>query len=416
MRLAVWVLLITALSADATATVITVLLTGDIGDVGILAWAVAAPILGAILVLRVGAVRMGFLMLAIGLGGSVAAVGASVPNHPSYVDWLPLLVLSSVGWLAFLGLTLAGLPLLFPTGEPPSPRWRPIFSALIGVLALGSVLSTLGGETTTYCSDVFPDQASCATWERSGEPLAIEECDRVQGPEGPGTECLVRLDNPIGVDWIPPLEGSLVGDIGYGALLLIAILAIVSMGVRVRHAGRQERQQVKFLFASLGLLIGWSLLQALTVEVLQAPLPAQPLIDFALWAAIPLTIFLAIVRYRLYDIDRLISRTVSYTIVVGTLAGVVALAATLIGTRFSDPLVVAATTLGVAAVFNPLRRRVQRLVDRRFNRSRYDAERVMSDFTSSLRDRVDIDEVVEDCRSIVTNTMQPVSVSVWIRE
>jgi hypothetical protein len=219
MRLAVWVLLITALSADAAATLITILMSDGVGDVGILAWAVASPVLGAILVLRVGAVRMGFLMLAIGLGGSLAAIGASVPNHPSYVE---------------------------------------------------------------------------------------------------------------------------------------------------------------------------------------------------LWAAIPGSIFLAITRYRLYDIDRLISRTVSYGIVVGLLAGVVALAATFVGTRFSEPLVVATTTLGVAALFNPLRRRVQGLVDRRFNRSRYDAERVMSDFISSLHDRVDIDAVIEG-RSIIADAMQPSTVSVWMK-
>ena len=133
------------------------------------------------------------------------------------------------------------------------------------------------------------------------------------------------------------------------------------------------------------------------------------------WTAIPVSIYLAITRYRLYEVDRLISRTLTYALVVGLLAGVVALAAALVGTRFDSPLVVAATTLGVAALFNPLRRRVQRVVDRRFNRSRYDAERVMDEFAHSLRDEVEEEAVVEGWQGVVKETMHPSSVGVWVK-
>jgi hypothetical protein len=134
-------------------------------------------------------------------------------------------------------------------------------------------------------------------------------------------------------------------------------------------------------------------------------------------ASIPVAVTMAITRHRLYEIDRLISRTVSYTIVVALLAvvfaGVVTLAGSLLQTE-SD-LAIAASTLAVAALFNPLRRRVQALVDHRFNRSRYDAERVMNRFSESLRDEVDPDRVVGGWVSVAIETMKPVFAGVWVR-
>jgi hypothetical protein len=130
---------------------------------------------------------------------------------------------------------------------------------------------------------------------------------------------------------------------------------------------------------------------------------------------IAIAIAMAVLRYKLYEIDRIVSRTITYTIVVGVLLGAVALVATIVGAQFDSPPVVAATTLGVAAVFNPLRRRVQVVVDRRFNRSRYDAERVMDDFAGSLRDRTDAGEVLDGWVEVVADTMQPSKVGLWVR-
>ena len=122
-------------------------------------------------------------------------------------------------------------------------------------------------------------------------------------------------------------------------------------------------------------------------------------------------------RYRLYDLDRLVSRTVSYAVVVGLLAllffGIVSLLTSLLDAQ-SD-VVVAATTLAVVALFNPLRKRVQSAVDSRFNRSRYDSQRVMDRFAESLRNRIDPDEVVEGWVGVVNETMQPAAAGVWIR-
>jgi hypothetical protein len=142
---------------------------------------------------------------------------------------------------------------------------------------------------------------------------------------------------------------------------------------------------------------------------------ADVLLPFAL-VGIGLAIALALLRYRLYEIDRVVSRTVSYAIVIALLTGAVVIVATVVGTRFTDPLVVAATTLGVAAVFNPVRRRVHRWVDRRFNRSQFDHEKVISDFASTLRDLVDPEVVVDGWMEAVVETMQPAASGVWVRE
>lgn len=136
---------------------------------------------------------------------------------------------------------------------------------------------------------------------------------------------------------------------------------------------------------------------------------------FALLAVFA-SIAVPVLRYRLYDIDRFVSRTVTYSIVVGVLGGSVSLLATVVSVQFfEDPLVVAATTLTVAAVFNPLRRRVQRVVDRRFNRSRYDAERIMDDFAGTLQGEVDPGLVVDGWVIVVKETMEPATVGVWVR-
>lgn len=137
-----------------------------------------------------------------------------------------------------------------------------------------------------------------------------------------------------------------------------------------------------------------------------------------LTVGIPVTIGIAITRYRLYEMDRILSRTVAYTVVVALLAAVYfgAIAVLTAVLPSDSPLVVAASTLVAAALFNPLRRRVQDWVDRRFNRSRYDTEKVMEEFTVSLRDEVDGDEMVRGWLGVVSQTMQPVTAGVWVRE
>ena len=133
------------------------------------------------------------------------------------------------------------------------------------------------------------------------------------------------------------------------------------------------------------------------------------------WSTIPVAIGFAVFRYRLYDIDRIISRTLAYAIVIGVLAAIYVGLVTAIGSQFESSLSVATSTLAVAALFNPLRRRVQDWVDRHFNRSAYDTGQVMDDFAESLRDEVDAGSVVEGWVEVVEETMQPEVVSLWVR-
>jgi hypothetical protein len=135
-------------------------------------------------------------------------------------------------------------------------------------------------------------------------------------------------------------------------------------------------------------------------------------------AALPASVGVAILKYRLYDIDRLISRTLAYAIVTGLLVGVYA-GLVLLTTqvfRVHTPVAVAASTLAAAALFNPLRRRVQRAVDRRFNRARYDADKTAAAFAARLKDAVDLDAVQADLAGVVAMALEPAHVSVWMSE
>ena len=135
-------------------------------------------------------------------------------------------------------------------------------------------------------------------------------------------------------------------------------------------------------------------------------------------AALPVSMGVAILKYRLYEIDRIISRTLAYTIVTGLLVGVYA-GLVLLATRvlsLNSPVAVAASTLAAAALFTPVRRRVQRVVDRRFNRVRYDGDRMVAAFAAHLKDAVDLETVRADLAGAVSQALEPTQVSVWINE
>jgi hypothetical protein len=139
---------------------------------------------------------------------------------------------------------------------------------------------------------------------------------------------------------------------------------------------------------------------------------------FLALAALPVSIGVGILKYHLYDIDRLISRTLAYALVTGLLVGVYAGIVTLATgvLPFSSPVGVAASTLAAAALFNPLRRRVQRIIDRRFNRARYDAQTIVAAFAARLKDAVDLDLVRDDLAGVVQQTLEPAHLSVWMSE
>jgi hypothetical protein len=192
--------------------------------------------------------------------------------------------------------------------------------------------------------------------------------------------------------------------------LVTSLLAWLAAQVpRYRRADRERRQQLKWLYVGIVLC------------VIGIPVPATPawLNDLSNLTAtgLPVCIGVAVLKYRLFDIDRIISRVVSYAVITALLAGVFA-GLILLATEvlpFKAPPAVAVSTLVVAALFNPLRRRVQRDVDRRFNRARYDAETVVAAFAARLRSTVDLDVAQDDLTSVTSRVFEPVHVSVWLR-
>ncbi len=188
-----------------------------------------------------------------------------------------------------------------------------------------------------------------------------------------------------------------------------------------RQAGGERRRQLKWLMSGTAVAV---VCTVLTVVVGTLDTSAGPAVTAALGivsvgiAALPVGMGVAILKYRLYEIDRIISRTLSYAIVTGLLVGVYAglvLVATQVF-RFHSTVAVAASTLVAAALFNPVRRRVQRAVDRRFNRARYDADRMVAAFAARLQDTVDLDSARDDLATVVYRALEPAHVSVWISQ
>jgi hypothetical protein len=215
-------------------------------------------------------------------------------------------------------------------------------------------------------------------------------------------------------------SGTGVTGFAIGFMFLLAIAALIHRALRGDAAVR--RQIAGPVFVAIVGLVLVALLAA--KDVLTAPNDSEvdtiiaTVTSIVLTVGLPVSIAVAITRYRLYEIDRIISRTVGYLLVVALLGGLFFAAVTTLGSVFpaDSPLAVAGSTLAVAALFNPLRRRVQEWVDRRFNRARYDAQRVMERFAGSLQGRLDHDGVVDGWVGVVAETMQPASVAVWVRE
>ncbi len=288
-----------------------------------------------------------------------------------------------LGWIVLIGT----LVLWFPTGHVPSRRWLWLQWVGFGLLAV------------TFFTYIFTEQL----------------CIDTSGAGG----CAVWAANPIGIPGVPNPEFGWLGGPLFALYPVFMGGAVLSLFMRYRKAGTIERLQLKwFLFACA------SFVAALGAEiVLEALGTFEPPFLVDAWIslsilAIPIAATLAILRYRLYEINRIISRTVSYAIVIAVLASVYAIGLTGLTSLLDSesPLAVAAATLAAAALFNPLRRRVQAFVDHRFNRTKYDAERVMAGFTGSLRDEVDPDSVVGGWVDVVSETMRPVSAGVWLRD
>ena len=291
-------------------------------------------------------------------------------------DALPLgrlAVALAPGWVPVL--VLAPLPIaLFPDGDIPPGRWRWAFWAYVavGVVFLAGIAASDFGAFTDHRVVI----------DSSGSLASLTDA-----PQG-----AAAFFNTAEI-------------VAYAACFAAMVAYQI---VHFRRSRGDERQQLKWFLAGGGIAVTGLIIatQSNTLGFM-----------FAFIVFLPLGIGFGILKYRLYDVDRLISRTLSYAIVTATLVGVFG-GLVLLTTRvlpFSSPVGVAASTLAAAALFNPLRRRVQRFVDRRFNRSRYDSEQTVAAFALRLRDAVDVDTVLDELGAAATRSLEPAHVTVWVR-
>jgi hypothetical protein len=343
----------------------------------------AFVVVGAVIVSRRPGNIIGWLCCTVGLGQSLATFGgqgvtAILASNPGRIPGglLLLLLLGSLAWeLSWVFLAL--LLLLFPNGRPPSRRWRPVVWAAIAAVA-GSALSALF----------------------------------VPGPIAPGLPA-----NPLGIEALErPLR--LVYDANGVLLAAVPLAAIVSLVVRFRRATGVERQQLKWFAYGVGLL----LLLAATGPIIDAAGPVAGALVFpVVVSGVPIAIGVAVLRYRLYDIDRIINRTLVYGLLTALLAalygGVVLILGQLFGGINAEPpsWAVAGATLAAAALFQPARRRIQAAVDRRFNRRKYNTAKTIQTFSARLRDQLDLDTLSAELLAVVDQTMEPTQASIWLR-
>jgi hypothetical protein len=344
------------------------------------------PIVGALIASRHPKNPVGWICLAVGLFWMLIAVGDQYEAENTVV----IDALIQATWVPPVGLLGIYLILLFPDGKLPSRRWRPL-AWLSGVVM---VLASLG--------------ITFAPGPLEGHP---------------------GVRNPFGLEGTPPW----VATAGIGILLLLPLCMLasaLSLVLRYRHSRGEEREQIKWI-AFAASVVGFIYLIAMVSSLFfplgwggaGTPLWLGLLQDAALvsFTTVPIAVGFAVLKYRLYDIDFLINRTLVYGSLTATLValyfgGIVVLQRVFVTlTGQQSTLAVVASTLLIAALFVPLRRRVQGFVDRRFYRRKYDARKTLEAFSAKLRDETDLEALNNDLVGVVRETMQPAHVSVWLR-
>ncbi len=351
------------------------------------------PVTGVLIATRRPGNRIGWLLLAIGVGWGLS-------NASSYSDYairlhhpLPLAAeiaaVGGVSWIIPIGLTGTFLILLFPDGKLPGERWRIVAWISAVAIAVALVLSLMAPGPMTS----------------AGYP---------------------HTDNPFGVGHVNGLIDS-----GKLMILLIPVMMIasaVALIVRFRRSRGDARQQVKWLAAAAGFVTGIYLVVEFVSVTIAANDPHAPRwllvaqgAALASFALIPTAIGIAILRHRLFDIDLIVRKTLVYAALVACLAAIYlggvfaieALVRRLSGS--SGTLAVTLSTLAVAVAFQPLRSRIQRGVDRRFYRGRYDAAQTLEAFSARLREEIDLDALRGDVIAIVGDALHPAHVALWLR-
>jgi hypothetical protein len=309
-----------------------------------------------------------YALVAFALAAGEVAGGYASRSLPG-APWVALL--PDLMWLVATPLGVALLLLLFPTGRLPGRRWRPVVWAT--VVATAAVV--VGTALTPGPVEYYP-----------------------------------QFQNPLGLAAAGPVLDRIV-QVGFVVLTAGVFTAAGSLIVRWRRARGVERQQLKWLAYAAAMLVIAQVGASLLPRALFLVVTTVTTVLF------PAATGIAVVRYRLYEIDRLINRTLVYGLLTATLglvyAGLVLVLGQLLGQDSS--LAVAGATLAVAALFQPARRRIQQAVDRRFNRRRYDAAQTIEAFSARLRDQIDLDTLSAELVAVVDQTMEPTRVSLWLR-
>ena len=334
-------------------------------------------LVGVLIVWRAGGNAVGWVMVAIGVAALMSATSGAVADWAANggpAGWaVAAALLGDTFFIATIVLTVVILPLIFPTGRPVSPRWT-----WVAWLALAMVLAN----TVLVVS----------------QPVLEGDIANQFG-----SEVLNRALEPF-------LE-----DVVTFGIVGAALAAALSLVIRFRRATGVERKQLAWLTYAVALvatiLVVEEVSAAFGVSIPDAVETASLVMTVL---AFPTAIGIAVLRYRLYEIDRLIRRTVSYAVVAVLLAAAYVGAVSAIGSVVGrqNPLAVAGATLAAAALFSPIRRRVQAWVDHRFDRARYDTEQVVEGFSARLRDEVDLDGLTTDVTGVVTMTLRPISAGV----
>jgi hypothetical protein len=333
----------------------------------IIGWIMATVAL-MMAIFHAGLIYAVYVMATRGQPDALAVVGAWIGN------WY---------WYLLLALTLIYVPLFFPDGRLPSHRWVPV-AVLPGIGTLGTVV--LGALTETLVLD----------------PVV--------------KDVHYRIENPIGIEGLGRVEDLPIFGLLTGLLFVGLLGAVASVVVRFRRSRGVERQQMKWFLYAVALML------ASPLEVVgYLPEIVSNVLFGVVLIALPTAIGIAVLRYRLYDIDLVINRTLVYGPLTAMLAlfylgGVVSMQyafRTLTGQE--SQVAIVASTLAIAALFNPLRRRVQAFVDRRFYRRKYDARKTLEALSAKLRDETDLNALSDDLVGVVRETMQPAHVSVWLR-
>ena len=371
----------------------------------VIAWSISFSNLGGILIATVYALPglflalrrpgqpLAWLLLVIGMGlalGTSATTASLDELLAREADAIGQLTAwgQSAGWVLFFA-GFMGIMLTFPSGTLPNGRWRAASFVLIATIALCGGLIVLALSTPVD----FP-----------GQPISVS------------------VPNPFGLPLLAPVNEATPGvALLFPTLLVCQVVALLSMVARSRRSTGLERLQYRWLGSAVAVVVLGIVVWAFVAMVVQTDLVLLPAIIIGLtFPAIPIAVVIAVLRYRLYEIDRLVSRSIGWalatTAVLGVFVlGVLAFQALLSGVTRDQGLAVAASTLLAAALFQPLRTRLQSFVDRRFDRPRIEAERTLAAYGERLQHEVDLDMIRHGVVETVAVTLRPTAAGVWIR-